>query len=293
MMRTPALQSLRRPATIAVLCVAVAAVSATRSWSRAPVGPHAATEPGAPVPASVTDLGAPPADARAPADAETPADPPTPAEAPGAESPAATSFVFPVAGHDRSHVISRFGDPRDGGRRPHLGIDIAAPVGTPVLAPVSGVVERTGRWGAGGRVVWLREAGSDRRYYFAHLDAIGVAPGQRVAAGYPIGTVGTTGNAVGTRPHLHFAVHERRDVLDPWAFVAAAGLGPGHAVSDDAVVLMRTRLAGAALRSAAGAGHALAVLPRHQQVTVLGRGGGYYRVNYRGRTGYIAEWLLE
>jgi hypothetical protein len=82
-------------------------------------------------------------------------------------------------------------------------------------------------------------------------------------------------------------------VLDPWAFVAAAGHGPGHAVSDDAVVLMRTRLAGAALRSAAGAGHALAVLPRHQQVTVLGKAGGYYRVNYRGRTGYIAEWLLE
>jgi peptidoglycan LD-endopeptidase LytH len=286
MMRTPALQSLRRPATIAVLCVAVAAVSATRSWSRAAVGPHAASEPGAPVPASVTDLGAPPAEAAYAEAAEAES-----AGAPGTESPAATTFVFPVAGHDQSHVISRFGDPRDGGRRPHLGIDIAAPVGTPVLAPVSGVVERTGRWGAGGRVVWLREAGSDRRYYFAHLDAIGVAPGQRVAAGYPIGTVGTTGNAVGTRPHLHFAVHERRDVLDPWAFVAAAG--PGHAAAADAATLMRTRLAGAALRSAAGAGHALAVLSRHQQVTVLGKAGGYYRVHYRGRTGYIAEWLLE
>jgi murein DD-endopeptidase MepM/ murein hydrolase activator NlpD len=206
------------------------------------------------------------------------------------------AFLFPVANATLGSVVGRFGDPRDGGRRTHLGVDIAAPVGTPVLAPVAGTVERTGSGGAGGRVIWLREAGADRVYYFAHLNAVDVRAGQRVAAGARLGTVGVTGNAAGTVPHLHFAVYENRSVLDPWWFLAAAERLAGRPAEVErlaAATSMRTRLNGAAVRSAPGRGVTLAVLPRHQAVTVLARVDGHYRVRYRGREGYVADWLLE
>lgn len=205
------------------------------------------------------------------------------------------SVVFPVARHDLNSVIGWFGDPRDGGRRRHHGIDIAAPVGTPVLAPVAGVVERIDHRGAGGLAVWLRDGTADRSYYFAHLDAIGVYRGQRVRAGGLIGTVGKTGNAATTPPHLHFAVHEGRQILDPWSFLAARGSGvPSVAGAGEAgESVLWTRIDGAALRSAPGGGTTIAVLPRLQPVTVLGRTGRSVLVRFRHHEGYIADWLLE
>jgi peptidoglycan LD-endopeptidase LytH len=244
---------------------------------------HAEDAPGA--------LGAtsPPTDADAAvADATAADNPPSP--------PSATdAFLFPVAGGRLTSVIGRFGDPRGGGRRRHLGVDIAAPMGMAVLAPVAGTVERTGSGGAGGRTVWLRESGADRVYYFAHLDAVDVRAGQRVDAGARLGSVGITGNAAGTVPHLHFAVHEGRHVVDPWWFLVAAERLVGHSARVeplDEPPSMRTRLPGAALRSAPGRGATVAVLPRHQVVTVVARVEGYYRVRYQGREGYVADWLL-
>jgi peptidoglycan LD-endopeptidase LytH len=213
-----------------------------------------------------------------------------------AEETHAPTFLFPVAEAGLGSVVGRFGDPRDGGRRTHLGVDIAAPIGTPVVAPVAGIVERTGSGGAGGRAVWLRESGADRVYYFAHLDAIHVQAGQRVSAGHRLGTVGISGNAAGTVPHLHFTVHEGSSVLDPWWFLVSAvrlAEGPEDAAATDAARPMRTRLPGAALRSGPGRGITVAVLPRGQSVTVLGHAGGYSRVRFRGREGYVADWLLE
>jgi peptidoglycan LD-endopeptidase LytH len=205
------------------------------------------------------------------------------------------STVFPVARHDLNSVIGWFGDPRDGGRRRHMGIDIAAPVGTPVLAPVAGVVDRIDHGGAGGLAVWLRDGTADRSYYFAHLDAIGVYRGQRVRAGGLIGTVGRTGNAATTPPHLHFAVHQGRQILDPWSFLATRGSGvPAVAGAGEArAPVLWTRLDGAALRSAPGGGTTIAVLPRLQPVTVLGRTGRSVFVRFRHHEGYIADWLLE
>src|SRR5690606_12295339 len=119
-------------------------------------------------------------------------------------------------GRDVTAIASRFGDPRDGGRRRHEGVDILAPRGTPALAAADGVVTRVGRNRLGGRTIWL-ETDSGLRLYYAHLRHQAVREGRRVRAGEVIGRVGSSGNAPRDTPHLHFGVYEgaARDPL-PW-----------------------------------------------------------------------------
>jgi murein DD-endopeptidase MepM/ murein hydrolase activator NlpD len=104
---------------------------------------------------------------------------------------------------------------RSGGRR-HEGIDIFAPHGTPVRATTEGVVARVGTSRLGGRVVWVLGPGGQRHYY-AHLSRFAdVFPGQRVAPGALLGYVGTTGNARGTSPHLHYGIYTRGGAINPF-----------------------------------------------------------------------------
>jgi murein DD-endopeptidase MepM/ murein hydrolase activator NlpD len=119
----------------------------------------------------------------------------------------ASELVVPVEGVKAASLSGSFGDPRSGGRS-HEGIDIFAPRGTPVVAATEGEVARVGRDRLGGNVVWVAGAGA-RLYYYAHLDrfADGIAPGDAVRPGTVLGYVGTTGNARGTPPHLHFGVY--------------------------------------------------------------------------------------
>lgn len=85
--------------------------------------------------------------------------------------------------------------------RAHLGVDYAAPTGTPVRAVGDGTVEFAG-WQSGyGNVVHLRH-GADKTTVYAHLSRIDVRRGQRVDQGQRLGAVGMTGWATG--PHLHF-----------------------------------------------------------------------------------------
>lgn len=95
----------------------------------------------------------------------------------------------------------------------HWGIDIFRPHGTPLYAAVDGIVQLA-EMPAGGLVVYLTDATSEFRFYYAHLDAYpeGLRQGQRVRQGDLIGYVGTSGNARGTRPHLHFEIH----LIAPW-----------------------------------------------------------------------------
>jgi murein DD-endopeptidase MepM/ murein hydrolase activator NlpD len=127
---------------------------------------------------------------------------------------------FPVSGaYDLGGEETRFGAPRAGHR--HQGQDILATEGTPVVAPWGGVVEfvRYQRRGAGWYVV-LDGDSEDRDYVFMHLrtGSIVVGPGQKVAAGEPIGQVGRTGRASG--PHLHFEIwvggwYDGGEAIDP------------------------------------------------------------------------------
>ena len=114
-------------------------------------------------------------------------------------------MVIPVAGVAPRELRDSFRSPRSGGRV-HKAIDIFAARGTPVVALTSGEIVRVGVDGLGGNVVRLRSTSGRYEFYYAHLDrfAPGLRIGQTVARGDTLGTVGTTGNARATPPHLHF-----------------------------------------------------------------------------------------
>lgn len=87
----------------------------------------------------------------------------------------------------------------------HKGIDIFAPAGRPVVTPVYGAVIFRGRLGIGGNVVAVLGP-KWRIHYFAHLRESNVRVLEFVARGDVVGTVGTSGNAAGKAPHLHYAI---------------------------------------------------------------------------------------
>ena len=116
------------------------------------------------------------------------------------------SLPLPVKGVSARAVRDTFGAPRPGDRT-HQGIDIFAPRGTAVLSTTRGIVSRVGENSLGGTVVWVLGPAGDRHYY-AHLDSVAdIRSGQRIMAGDVLGTVGTTGNARGTPPHLHYGIY--------------------------------------------------------------------------------------
>ena len=102
-------------------------------------------------------------------------------------------------------------------RNPHSGMDIAAPVGTPVRAPLAGTVIDTGDYFFNGNTVFV-DHGRGMISMYCHLSAIDVQPGQHVAAGTTLGKVGMTGRVTG--PHLHWALSLNRAWVDPELFVA-------------------------------------------------------------------------
>ena len=117
-----------------------------------------------------------------------------------------------------------WGAPRSGGRT-HEGVDMFAAYGAPVVAPVSGNLEqRTNTIGGLAVQLW----GDDGNYYYgAHLSRYGAVTGW-VAAGTVMGYIGTSGNAAGTPPHVHFEIHPGRargeppSPVNPTVTVAAA-----------------------------------------------------------------------
>lgn len=87
----------------------------------------------------------------------------------------------------------------------HKGIDIFAKEGTPVIAACSGLVVSVESNKDGGNVISVLGP-KWRVHYYAHLKTLKVVNGVFVRQGAEIGTVGTTGNAVGKAPHLHYAI---------------------------------------------------------------------------------------
>jgi len=116
--------------------------------------------------------------------------------------------VGPVSGVFGSQRILN-GEPR----RPHYGVDIAAPPGTPVVAPADGVVAiaENDLYYTGGTI--LLDHGHGLTSVYSHLQDVSVVAGQRVRQGDTIGTVGASGRATG--PHLDWRINWFEERLDP------------------------------------------------------------------------------
>lgn len=129
-----------------------------------------------------------------------------------AAAPDATVWRNPL---DRMRVAGFFGVQRSVSDKPHSGIDLAAPKGTPIHAAAAGTViaageltENNGRYGTS----VIIETGPLQTLY-AHMNSVAVKAGDRVAAGQLIGAVGETGFATG--PHLHFEVRQHNRAINP------------------------------------------------------------------------------
>jgi peptidoglycan LD-endopeptidase LytH len=134
-----------------------------------------------------------------------------------------TALLMPVVGVRPYELSDNWGDPRDGGKRKHKGIDIFAPRGTPVVAVADGIVSYIGEQPKGGRCLWLATDGGES-FYYAHLDrwAAGLFEGMEVRSGDLLGYVGNTGNAKTTPSHLHFAVSQNDAMVDPFPILTKA-----------------------------------------------------------------------
>jgi len=130
------------------------------------------------------------------------------------------AFVWPAHGR----ISGVYGSQRILGgvpKSPHLGLDVAAPPGTPVVAPAEGTVRLAhGPMLLEGNLVML-DHGHGLVSSFLHLSRIDVRAGQHVARGEALGRVGMTGRATG--PHLHWALSWRDARLDPGLFVPSGG----------------------------------------------------------------------
>jgi hypothetical protein len=143
-----------------------------------------------------------------------------------AAAPASADWVWPVEGE----VITPYrngDDPYAAGQ--HRGIDIAAAIGTTVVAAAGGEVRFAGTAGSSGITVSIRTADGLFDTSYLHLSSTAVRKGQRVATGEAVGAVGTTGVRSAARPHLHFGLRDagtRHAYHDPLTFLPPPALAP-------------------------------------------------------------------
>lgn len=124
-------------------------------------------------------------------------------------------IAIPLENMSKQQIADTWQAPRGVGRK-HEGQDIFAPRGTPILSSVNGYIYKVGENNLGGQTVSVIGKGG-RVYYYAHLDryAPGLEVGRRVTTRTVLGYVGTTGNAQGTPPHLHFGVYTFSGAINP------------------------------------------------------------------------------
>ncbi|HEX9690583.1 MAG TPA: peptidoglycan DD-metalloendopeptidase family protein [Gemmatimonadales bacterium] len=207
------------------------------------------------------------------------------------------SLDFPVAGRDMAAIRSKFGAPRDGGRRDHQGVDIFARRGTPVLASAAGRA-RAGTNRLGGNVIWLRDTAHGRSLYYAHLDRHAFEGTRIVAIGDTLGFVGNSGNARTTPPHLHFGIYMRRiGPVDPTAHLYEPTAGPEEFDGDARLVGAwgRTVPRSTDLRAAPSRqARVLADLDVNTPFEILAGTGAYYYARLPGGgTGYVPVRSVE
>ena len=125
-----------------------------------------------------------------------------------------SKIVMPLQ-MSKKQIANTWHAPR-GANRLHEGQDIFVPRGTPTYSATRGYIYNIGQNRLGGQTVSLIGSGG-RVYYYAHFDtyAAGIAEGDYVTPQTVLGYVGTSGNAQGTPPHLHFGVYTPTGPINP------------------------------------------------------------------------------
>jgi len=208
------------------------------------------------------------------------------------------SLAFPVSGRSSRSILSVFGESRDAGRRQHHGVDVFAPRHTPVLATARAYVRNVGESDLGGQVIWLWDPKRRLHVYYAHLQTQDVPSHQWVMRGQRIGTVGNSGNARTTNPHLHFGIYARGEgPVDPFHFIHQTDAVP-KAVESDLQALggwVRSKVRDVAIRSSWGSlpGDSLS-LDKHVPMKVLAASRRMYRIRIPdGGAGYVFARSVE
>lgn len=133
--------------------------------------------------------------------------------APGPRPVASGPVAAPISGP--AHITSPFGprvDPFTGEVKEHHGVDVAAALGSPILAAAAGTVRQAGERGGYGACVEV-EHGDGTTTLYAHASELLVREGDRVEAGQAIAKAGHSGRATGN--HLHFELRVRGQPVDP------------------------------------------------------------------------------
>lgn len=142
-----------------------------------------------------------------------------------ARMPVPAALPMPVAGLSRKSLTDTWQAARPP-KRHHQGIDIFGNKGTPIVAATEGVVIKVGQDRLGGNVVMVYGPAGYQHYY-AHLDQFAdLHVGDRVQAGTVLGTLGNTGNARTTPPHLHYGVYAAQGAINPYPLLAAMAPAP-------------------------------------------------------------------
>ena len=132
---------------------------------------------------------------------------------------------MPVAGLHRKALNDTWQASRPPNRR-HQGIDIFGKKGAPIVSATEGVVIKVGQDRLGGNVVMVYGPAGYQHYY-AHLDQFAdLHVGDRVQVGSPVGTLGNTGNAHTTPPHLHYGVYAPAGAINPYPLLTAVPPAP-------------------------------------------------------------------
>lgn len=202
------------------------------------------------------------------------------------------SLAFPVSEIGMPKLISFWRDPRDRGARSHEGIDISAKFRTPVVAAADGLVHRVTDNRLGGKVVFMRPKNKNFTLYYAHLDTQTVSAGQTVKAGQTLGLVGTTGNAKGSVPHLHFGIYAIGGAVDPLPYIDPRITEP-PIINAPTVNLGKWQRSSSSLNVSAGPfakANTLAKIDRNAAVKLLSATGSYYKVLLPdGQEGFVSS----